>query len=90
MKLLLCQKCGDVFKLGQVERHCLCGKTRGSYLADGLHATYHGNFAVPLGFANSSFRAAIENQPESGMGRVFEAFVIPHQCDTMVRRSGSV
>lgn len=38
---------------------------------------------MPLGIANSSFIDALKNQPEEGMGKRFEAFVIPKQCPTL-------
>lgn len=81
MKLLKCNKCYHVFSLTYDERTCDCGETSGKYYEDGLHAKYSGD-ATPLGFANNSFRAAIQNQPEDGWGETFEAFVIPKECNT--------
>lgn len=79
MKLLLCQDCGDVFNLKREVKTCGCGKTRGQY-TDDLNAVYSGG--IPLGFANSTFLEAVLRQPESGMGKEFTAFVIPHECPT--------
>ncbi len=62
-------------------KFCVCGETFGVY-TDGLNAEYGGDDAVPLGFANSSFSAALRKQPESGWGESFEAFVIPKKCET--------
>lgn len=63
------------------EKQCTCGKTKGKYL-DNLYAEYTGP-CVPLGFNNYSFHAAISNQPSSGLGSRFDAFVIPVICPTM-------
>lgn len=84
MKLLFCTRCHDIFKLDTELRRCKCGAVSGLYL-DGLNAEYSGETAIPIGFANSSLALAIRNQPESGSGELFTAFVIPSQCDTMRR-----
>lgn len=84
MKLILCRKCQDVYKLGRLkDKKCTCGATGGRYLKDGLHAEIWGDDAVPLGFANSSLVMAIQRQPASGWGKTFEAFVIAKECDTV-------
>jgi hypothetical protein len=78
MKLIYCRVCQDVFKLIDTEvRFCACRSCWGKYLPDKLNAEYYGEFAVPLGFANSSLREALDNQPLQGDGKVFTAFVIP-------------
>jgi len=82
MKLLYCNTCRDIVKLSRTTRTCQCGATGGHYKEDGLNAIYYGP-AIPLGFANSSFRDARDNQPEFGMGTVYNAFVIPKVCPTM-------
>ena len=82
MKLLYCNTCRDIVKLSRTTRNCQCGATGGHYKQDGLNAIYYGP-AIPLGFANSSFRDARDNQPEFGMGTVYNAFVIPKVCPTM-------
>jgi hypothetical protein len=80
MKLILCKECGDIVKCLRYKRYCDCGASWGQY-TDDLNAIYGGK-ALPLGFANSSLVSAVSNQPASGMGQVFEAFVIPKQCPT--------
>jgi len=86
MKLLVCNKCYDVFNIvRKEERSCSCGESKGRYHEDGLHAYYIGD-ATPLGFSNFSYLDALENQPESGMGEKFEAFVIPKKCPTFKKR----
>lgn len=63
---------------------CDCGKVGGKYVND-IDACYWGNDAIPLGFANDSFVEAVKNQPESGMGKRFIAFVIPKKCPTFIK-----
>jgi len=82
MKLIYCTECGDVVALRRQERSCICGKSKGAYCPDGLHATINGP-AIPLGFANPSFIQALRNQPETGIGKEFTAFVIQKICDTV-------
>ena len=83
MKLLFCKHCEDIVKLSYATRYCQCGATGGHYKVDGLNAVYYGP-AIPLGFANSSFRKALRSQPEFGKGTDYKAFVIPKVCPTMV------
>jgi hypothetical protein len=86
MKLIFCLKCKDVLKLHVgIRRDCLCGKSWGMYLENGLDADIGGR-AIPLGFANSSFVAALKARPATGDGSRFEAFVIPEKCDTVHKR----
>jgi hypothetical protein len=84
MKLILCTRCQDVFKVVySEERHCQCGRSYGRCSdKDGINAWYSGKHAVPLGFANSSLAQSVTRQPEQGMGAIFEAFVIPSKCPT--------
>ena len=82
MKLVLCTICGDVVRLVEEEtRICQCGACGGKYI-DPLNAWYTGHNAIPLGIANSSLQEAVFNQPNSGEGETFEAFVIPKDCKT--------
>lgn len=81
MKLLLCNKCSDIFNLRPKEKVCGCGETKGRYLEDGIYAVYSGD-CTPLGFANGSFVAALIDRPESGKGTQFTAFVMPKVCET--------
>lgn len=82
MKLILCKNCWDVVKLSTKEiRSCECGKCKGQY-TDDLNAWYSGEHAVPLGINNFDLSRAAYNQPEKGMGRNFNAFVIPKECST--------
>jgi len=81
MKLLLCKTCGDIFNLQRHSKSCGCGLVSGKY-TDNLYAEYSGG--IPIGFNNSSLVKALLNQPESGMGERFEAFIIPKECPTML------
>lgn len=83
MKLIYCPHCYDIVKLHRQVTTCECGKSFGAYLDD-LHAVYFGD-AIPLGIDNPSFVSALENQPASGDGTRFEAFVIPKRCLTFTR-----
>jgi len=84
MKLICCSQCFDVVSLRKEPRVCSCGQSSGHYL-DELNAEYAGA-AVPLGFDNHSFIDALRNQPDSGWGRTFDAFVIPKECDTFIKK----
>lgn len=88
MKLLYCGLCGAIFNLARLEKSCPCGNATGRYL-DTLNAVYAGKAVVPLGFANSSFHAALIHQPLSGWGERYEAFVIPVECPTFVQKEES-
>lgn len=83
MKLLFCTQCLDIFNLTLKEKKCSCGKSGGQYI-DELNAVYWGK-CIPLGITNNSFIDAANNQPESGMGKEFTAFVIPRECDTFTK-----
>jgi hypothetical protein len=85
MKLLLCSECNDIFNLTLQEKSCSCGKTKGKYLPDMLHAIYQGS-GIPIGFNNKSFILAMTFQPEQGMGEEFSAFVIPKNCETFKKQ----
>ena len=82
MKLLFCNTCGDIVKLGKTTRTCQCGSCGGHYREDGVHAIYYGP-AVPIGIINSEFVEAVDNQSEFGDGVGFGAFTIPKVCPTM-------
>lgn len=84
MKLIICTECQDVVKGHTEARTCKCGSSCIKYSEDGLNAVYWGP-AIPLGFANSSLRKAVLNQPADGMGERFEAFVIPKSCPTFLK-----
>lgn len=88
MKLLLCKRCQDVIRLFDEKRTCKCGHSSGWYIDDS-NAVYNGADAVPIGFANSTLLSALYNQPLEGMGKRFEAFVIPVKCPTYKRVKGT-
>ncbi|MFB5281814.1 hypothetical protein [Peribacillus sp. Hz7] len=83
LKLLLCMKCNHIFNLDYKERVCDCNSTQGKYINQQL-ATYSGEHAIPVGFTNDLLVIAIKNQPQSGLGELFTAFVIPKICPTFI------
>lgn len=87
MKLIYCPACHDVVRLLTLKpRTCACGRAFGMYDEDDLHA-FVGGSAIPLGFANPSLKKALKEQPVSGDGKGFNAFVIPMECPTVQRAS---
>lgn len=84
MKLLFCDKCLDIIKLTKIIKSCKCGKTKGKYI-DSLRAVYSGDHAIPIGIDNYDFIKALNSQPEKGIGKIFNAFVIPKKCETFIK-----
>lgn len=82
MKLLYCQRCGDVVALRLESRTCICGASNGHYKEDQLHVVIKGP-CVPLGFANGSFHRALLTRPKTRPGAQFMAFVIEQDCPTV-------
>lgn len=60
MKLLMCDKCGDVFNLQRHLKSCGCGHTKGVYAPDGKHAEVNGN-GISLAIGNGSLMWAAAN-----------------------------
>jgi hypothetical protein len=91
MKLILCKKCQDVVRLIQdEERFCKCKSCSGQY-TDDLNAWYRGGeHVIPIGFSNPSLVSAVTNQPKSGWGEGFEAFVIPEECNTFIKKENEL
>jgi len=76
MKLIFCPHCHDVVKMRVgIKTFCECGKSWGAY-TDNLNAVRNEQ-CIPLGFTNGSLVNAINHQPEEGLGKNFEAFIIP-------------
>jgi len=84
MKLIYCPKCHDVRKLDYPVTVCNCGASKGWYKDDGLHVVIQGE-AIPLGFTNDSLTDALRKRPASGLGKLFNAFVIPKDCPTVTK-----
>ena len=78
MKLAYCLKCYDVFKLIKNVRACKCGESSGVLKPDLKTVQINGPLKV-LGVDDSSFYSAINNQPDSGKGLEFKAFVLPKE-----------
>jgi hypothetical protein len=82
MKLVYCPNCDSIISLREnIRQYCFCKKSWGEY-TDDLNATISGK-AIPLGFENRSFVAALKKRPEYGQGKEFMAFVIPRHCPTI-------
>jgi hypothetical protein len=94
MKLLYCADCHDVRALSYRWRRCSCGKVRGRYLKDGLHAEYDGE--ILLGIDNLSLALAVnaeqrdvaEGNTDRFWGHRMEAFVIPRPAPTVSHIEG--
>jgi hypothetical protein len=82
MKLLFCRFCKDLFKLNYEIKYCKCGKCWGYYEPDGINAVISDQ-SYPVGIHNQEFINAISNQPKTGTGYSFKAFVIPKHCPTI-------
>ncbi len=84
MKFVYCQCCGDVRKL-KLQKVTLCNcKAVGGFYLDDLHAVISQE-AIPMGWDNRSFAAALKGRPIKGDGYVFTSFTIPEECSTVVR-----
>lgn len=59
MKLIVCDKCSDVFKLSHEMRTCKCGHCKGRYVND-IEAETNGN-GFALAIDNESLVNAIQN-----------------------------
>lgn len=81
MKLIFCPECQDVRKIDHTKVVCFCGASSGKYIDD-INAVISGS-AIPLGFDNYAFAKALIRRPTEGMGRRFQAFVIPKICPTI-------
>jgi len=53
LKLVLCSKCQDIFKLERETRKCKCGRCYGKYEEDGLHAIVSKD-CICIGIDNNS------------------------------------
>ena len=81
MKLLFCNRCGDVFSLSNEWKTCRCGKSQGKYI--NRIDVQHKGYSIPLGFNSRSFHEALKNRPSTGTGKEFVAFVIPREYTTI-------
>lgn len=86
MKLILCKYCQDIVRPYPKEtRYCKCGDVRVECLNElDIIVTATEEWAIPIGFNNTSFVRAVAGQPEEGMGKDFTAFVIPKKCSSIV------
>ena len=80
MKLLLCVKCSDVFKLIPREiRSCECGEVRGRYIDDLRAEVNGGGFSLAMG--NGSILRAISesHDPKVYHDKNIICWVRPHE-----------
>jgi hypothetical protein len=79
VKLLFCERCEDIFKLGYKLKTCECGRVKGKYQRNGHNAVVNGKgYSVAMG--NGSFLSAIRALENSGN---CEADVYPNK-DTYI------
>ncbi len=64
MKLLLCLKCQDIFKLDYEKRSCKCGEVTGRYVNE-MDAETNGN-GISLAIGTGSLERAIRNLKQLG------------------------
>lgn len=84
MKFVYCQCCGDVRRL-KLREVTLCNcKAVGGFYLDSLYAVISQE-AIPIGWDNRSFAAALKQRPIKGDGHGYTAFTIPEECSTVVR-----
>ena len=63
----------------------------GHYEYDDVRACIFGVYAVLIGFDNGSFRAAVlDQQIDEGMGKRFEAFIIPEKCSVVTHTNPTI
>lgn len=93
MKLLLCLKCNDVRKIASgtgAQTFCDCGRVWARYV-DEINAEWNGHGFL-IGLSNPSLVQALRDQRDmgdlpDGMGRRFEAFIIPSAAPTVAIRA---
>ncbi len=82
MKLIYCPQCQDIVLLRQRKRTCACTASWGEYIDKRMASI--GGMAIALGIDNHSFVGAMRHRPLGpGLGRQFDAFVIPMVCPTV-------
>ena len=82
MKLIYCPHCKDILRLNKKLRKCECGKCSGNYEFNGINATISED-AIPIGFSNKSFVEALKANPDMGLGKRFDAFIISKDATTI-------
>lgn len=60
MKLLYCEDCQDLFKLGMEEKICECGKVKGAYDSNGRTAWTNGK-GISVAVDNNTFSRSVSH-----------------------------
>ena len=82
MKLLYCTECDNIVKLKfDYPKECACGSVGGQYL-DKVNIEYWGN-PILIGFANESFKRAVEKVPWPTWGVEFIAFIFSPEASSV-------
>jgi len=81
MKLIICEVCLEMFRLGDEKRSCRCGASWGNYISE-TDAEYGGE-AIPIGIDNRDFMDAIRYFPNER--RMIRCWVMPKDCQTMFK-----
>jgi len=84
MKLIYCTHCKSVINLNKRRKICPCKRSSGKMLDD-LICEISG-FAIVLQFGSTRFKEAIENQAEKGLGRNFDAYVLPRNTPSVKKK----
>jgi len=93
MKLLFCRSCHDIIALlPTLTRRCICGQCAGRY-TDNVNAEVEGDCIV-LGIGNKSLVHAMREHAkhgdlDTGLGRRFDAFILPDGAPTVTRKGKS-
>ena len=85
MKLIYCKRCGDIIRLWQAPRKCMCGESKGQYI-NIIDAEISGP-CLALGFSNEDFTSAVYHprREEDRGGIEFLAFIIPEGAISVER-----
>lgn len=89
MKLICCNKCGDIFNLTATIKFCGCLNSRGFYTNE-LDVMVSGDCFL-LGISTSGLAKALALHTRASnerLGWTFEAFIIPENANTVRRVDG--
>lgn len=84
MKLIYCNKCGDIYNLDYTIKSCSCGATKGVYI-DRENILYGGDSATILGIDNNALKVAVENQRLEGYAVRFDSYTCSVFCHSTIK-----